>query len=103
MVLRLINYVIIAIVALYVLEGAGVIEKRKYFPTLPRLEASAGDPYAWLGAAQWGISRVSSAAQGKSGGSSFDTGSLDEGNVLERFANQHREIQRYLNGGGYGG
>ena len=91
MILRLANTVVIAIVALYVLEGTGVVEKRKYFPTLPRLEASASDPYAWLGAAQWGFSQLGVLAQGSSGGSSFDTGSLSASTrgMLERVSQQN--------------
>lgn len=90
MILRLANTVVLAIVALYVLEGAGVVEKRRYFPTLPRLEASASDPYAWLGAAQWGFGQLGVFAQNR-GGNSFDTGSLSAStrSMLERVSQQN--------------
>lgn len=106
MILRLINYAVMGVAIFYALEGSGVIEKGRYFPTLPRLEASASNPYAWLGAAQWGFSQLSglASAQGaggyaSAGGSSFDTGSLS--GMIERVSQQQRNSQRFLSA--YGG
>ncbi len=49
---------VMAIAVFYMAENTGLIEKGRYFPTLPRLEASASDPFAWLGAAQWGVGQI---------------------------------------------
>lgn len=62
MLFKLVNNIILGIAAFYVVENTGLIERGKYFPTLPRLEASASDPMAWIGAAQWGIARLTSMA-----------------------------------------
>ena len=56
--LRLATLLVTAIAGLYALEFLGVVNKREYFPTLPRLEASASDPAAWGKAAQWGWERL---------------------------------------------
>lgn len=61
--LRILSLVITALAIFYVLEGVGVVDKRVYFPTLPRLEASAASPAAWLDAASWGVKWVSCASQ----------------------------------------
>lgn len=63
MLFKLVNYTVMGIAVFYAAEGFGLIEQRKYFPTLPRLEASASNPMAWLGAAQWGVSQVASIAK----------------------------------------
>jgi hypothetical protein len=63
MIFKLVNHTVMAIALFYVAEATGVIERGKYFPTLPRLEASASDPFAWLGAAQWGVSQVTQLAR----------------------------------------
>ncbi|PZP39194.1 MAG: hypothetical protein DI585_04855 [Pseudomonas fluorescens] len=63
MLLKLANYVIVGIAVFYAAEITGVIERGRYFPTLPRLEASASDPMAWFGAAQWGVSQITTAAK----------------------------------------
>lgn len=76
MIFKLVNYTVMGIALFYAAEGSGVIERGVYFPTLPRLEATASDPMAWLGAAQWGFSQVGSIATAN--GASFDTGSLAE-------------------------
>lgn len=75
MILRLANAVVMAIAVFYAVEGMGLVEKGRYFPTLPRLEASAGDPYAWLGAAQWGFSQLGQLAVAN-GADSFNTHNL---------------------------
>ncbi|TKW60786.1 MAG: hypothetical protein DI628_07805 [Blastochloris viridis] len=62
MLFKLVNYTILGIAAFYIAENTGVIERGVYFPTLPRLEASASDPMAWVGAAQWGIARLTDMA-----------------------------------------
>lgn len=62
MMLRLASLAITAVAAFYALEGAGVVDKRVYFPTLPRLESSAANPAAWLDAASWGVKWVSCAS-----------------------------------------
>lgn len=64
MLFKLANYTVMAIALFYVAEGTHLIERGKYFPTLPRLEASASNPMAWLGAAQWGVSQISQIARG---------------------------------------
>jgi hypothetical protein len=58
MILRLANWAVMGIALFYAAEGVGVVERGKYFPTLPRLEASASDPGAWFGAMQWGVGFV---------------------------------------------
>lgn len=58
MLFKLVNYTVMGIALFYAAEGTHLIERGKYFPTLPRLEASASDPMAWLGAAQWGVAQV---------------------------------------------
>lgn len=63
MIFKLANYAVMGIALFYAAEGTGLIERGRYFPTLPRLEASASDPMAWLGAAQWGVGRVVNMAQ----------------------------------------
>lgn len=77
MIFRLLNSLVMGIAVFYAIEGMGLIEKGVYFPTLPRLEASAGDPYAWLGAAQWGFSQLGQLAVAN-GADSFSTGSLPQ-------------------------
>ena len=64
MLFKLVNYAVMSIALFYVAEGTGLIERGRYFPTLPRLEASASNPMAWLGAAQWGVAQVSQIARG---------------------------------------
>ena len=63
MIIKLVNYTVMGIAMFYAAEGFHLIERGKYFPTLPRLEASASDPRAWLGAAQWGVSKVAAVAR----------------------------------------
>ena len=63
MILRLANWAVMGIALFYAAEGFGVLERGKYFPTLPRLEASASDPGAWLGAVQWGVGFMTAKAQ----------------------------------------
>ncbi len=58
MLFRLTNWTVLGLTAFYVAEGVGALERGQYFPTLPRLEASASDPSAWLGAAHWGITAL---------------------------------------------
>ncbi|RYG61894.1 MAG: hypothetical protein EON60_01705 [Alphaproteobacteria bacterium] len=58
MLFKLANNLVMALAVFYVAEGTGIIERGKYFPTLPRLEASASDPGAWFGAARWGVGQV---------------------------------------------
>ncbi|MBI1309076.1 MAG: hypothetical protein GC129_04385 [Proteobacteria bacterium] len=74
MIFKLINYTVMGIAVFYAAEGVGLIEKGKYFPTLPRLESSASDPMAWLGAAQWGFSQLGTLASSR--GADFSTGSV---------------------------
>ncbi|PIZ31693.1 MAG: hypothetical protein COY40_01305 [Alphaproteobacteria bacterium CG_4_10_14_0_8_um_filter_53_9] len=51
MIARLVSGAVVALALLFAAESLGVIEKRQYFPTLPRLEAStAGD---WSAAGGW--------------------------------------------------
>lgn len=57
---RIVSLILMAMAGLYLLELSGVVPERKFFPSLPRLEASAADPASWTGAAQWGLD----AAQG---------------------------------------
>jgi hypothetical protein len=47
-----------AIAMFYMAEGTGLVPRGQYFPTLPRLEASASDPAAWFGAIQWGAAAL---------------------------------------------
>lgn len=75
MIFKIINWTVMAVALFYGLEGIGIIEKGKYFPTLPRLEASASDPSAWLGAAQWGFNQLGGLAQSR-GGADFPTANL---------------------------
>ncbi len=63
MLFKLVNYTVMGIAMFYAAEGFGVVERGKYFPTLPRLEASASDPFAWIGAAQWGVAQIASVAR----------------------------------------
>lgn len=63
MLFKIVNYTVMGIALFYVAENTGLIERGKYFPTLPRLEASASDPMAWLGAAQWGVSHLTQMAR----------------------------------------
>jgi hypothetical protein len=63
MIFRLANWTVMGIAIFYMAEGTGMVERGKYFPTLPRLEASASDPAAWFGAAQWGVSALASRAE----------------------------------------
>lgn len=58
MLFKIANNLVMALAVFYVAEGTGVLERGKYFPTLPRLEASASDPGAWIGAARWGVGQV---------------------------------------------
>jgi hypothetical protein len=58
MIFRLANWTVMGLAIFYAAEGTGVIERGRYFPTLPRMEARAGDPSAWLGAVQWGFSAL---------------------------------------------
>ncbi len=62
MIFRLTNWAVIGLALFYVAEGTGLLERGKYFPTLPRLEASAGDPAAWFGAVQWGVTALTQGA-----------------------------------------
>lgn len=63
MLFKLVNYTILGIAAFYIAENTGLLERGKYFPTLPRLEASAADPMAWIGAAQWGVTHLAGLAR----------------------------------------
>ena len=63
MLFKLVHYTVMGIALLYVAEGTHLIERGKYFPSLPRLEESASDPFAWLGAAQWGVSQITQIAR----------------------------------------
>lgn len=96
MIFKLINYLVLGIALFYVLEGTGLVEKGKYFPTLPRLEASAGDPRAWLGAAEWGISHL----VGYAGSKGVAMPSVDGQSFMRRLADQQRTTQGFLSGGG---
>jgi hypothetical protein len=58
MLFRLANWTVMGLAIFYAAEGTGAIERGRYFPTLPRLEASAGDPGAWFGAVQWGFTAL---------------------------------------------
>lgn len=62
MLLRIASLGLTALALLYALEGIGVVDKRLYFPSLPRLESSAASPAAWLDAASWGVKWVSCAS-----------------------------------------
>jgi len=64
MLFKIVNYAILGLAAFYVAEGVGLLERGRYFPTLPRLEASASDPMAWLGALTWGAGRLTQLASG---------------------------------------
>lgn len=85
MIFRIINWTVMAIAIFYGLEGIGIVEKGKYFPTLPRLDARASDPMAWLGAAQWGFNQLGSLAQSRGGGADFPTGSAPS-SITESFS-----------------
>jgi hypothetical protein len=65
MIFKIVNYTILGIAFFYVIEGVGLVEKGKNFPTLPRLEASASDPMAWFGAAEWGVTHLLGFANSK--------------------------------------
>lgn len=58
MLFRIANWTVMGLAMFYAAEGMGVLERGRYFPTLPRMEASAGDPSAWFGAVQWGFTAV---------------------------------------------
>lgn len=62
MLFKLANNIVLCLAAFYIAEATGLIERGKYFPSLPRLEASASDPMAWIGAAQWGIAKLTNLA-----------------------------------------
>jgi hypothetical protein len=62
MIFRLTNWAVMGLALFYVAEGTGLLERGKYFPTLPRMEARAGDPAAWFGAVQWGITALTQGA-----------------------------------------
>lgn len=64
MLFKLVNQTVMAIALFYAAEATGLVERGRYFPTLPRLEASASDPMAWLGAAQWGVGQLTTLARG---------------------------------------
>ncbi len=57
-----VDKLILCLAAFYIAENTGLIERGKYFPTLPRMEASASDPMAWISAAQWGVARLTDMA-----------------------------------------
>jgi len=105
MIFKLINYTVMGIAVFYAVEGIGLVEKGKYFPSLPRLEASASDPMAWLGAAQWGFSQMGALAS-SGGGRDFNTGtvanltgSFNSGtlqNYAQRLSAQRSNTQRLL-------
>lgn len=67
MIFKIVNYAVMGIALFYVAEGTHLIERGKYFPTLPRLDASASDPMAWLGAAQWGVTAIAGLARPNTG------------------------------------
>jgi hypothetical protein len=77
MIFRLTNWAVMSLALFYVAEGTGLLERGKYFPTLPRMEARAGDPSAWFGAVQWGVTALTqgagqaTASYGGSGGSYY--------------------------------
>lgn len=71
MIFKLVNYTVMGIALFYAAEGTGLIERGRYFPTLPRLDATASDPMAWLGAVQWGVTAVASAATGTSNSGNY--------------------------------
>ncbi len=76
MLFRLANWTVMSIAIFYAAEGVGIVERGRYFPTLPRLEERASDPMAWLGAAQWGVQHLTSMAGvegGSAGGYAFQT------------------------------
>ncbi|MCA3244010.1 MAG: hypothetical protein INF43_01720 [Alphaproteobacteria bacterium] len=58
MLFRIANWTVMGLAMFYVAEGTGMLERGRYFPTLPRMEASAGDPGAWFGAVQWGFTAL---------------------------------------------
>lgn len=95
MIFRLINFLVLGIALFYVLEGTGLIERGKYFPTLPRLEASAGDPRAWLGAAEWGISHLVGAASSRG----VAMPSMDGNAFVKKLAEQRKITDSFLSGG----
>jgi hypothetical protein len=67
MLLKLVHYTVTGIALFYMAENTGLIERGKYFPTLPRLEASASDPMAWIGAVTWGVSHLTQVAGSAAG------------------------------------
>lgn len=122
MIFRIVNWLVMAIAMFYVLEGTGLIEKGKYFPTLPRLDSRAGDPMAWLGAAQWGFNQIGGLASSRSGGGAdFPTGtapsstlsSITDSSIFQNFSNRLSQatggkfnggsLSSALGGGGSGG
>lgn len=64
MLLKLVNYTIVGIALFYLAEGTHLIERGRYFPTLPRLDETASDPRAWLGAFTWGVGQAGQLATG---------------------------------------
>src|SRR5690606_10216428 len=74
LIFKLVQYTVMGIAVFYAAEGTGLIARGQYCPSLPRLEATASDPMAWLGAAQWGFSQLGQFASSR--GASFDTGSI---------------------------
>lgn len=99
MIFKLVNWTVMGIALFYGAEGVGLLEKGKFFPTLPRLEARASDPMAWLGAAQWGFSQLGQFAQ-SNGGADFSTGSLASVSDNPTFRNITDRISRSSGGGG---
>lgn len=84
MIFKMGNLLVVSLAVFYVAELTGLVEEGKYFPTLPRFEASAQDPMAWLGAAQWGLSKIGTLAVNEAYAQGLDTSNLTSGLLARR-------------------
>jgi hypothetical protein len=98
MIFKLVNYTVMGIALFYAAEGTGLIERGRYFPTLPRLDATASDPMAWLGAVQWGVTAVASAATGtgNSGGYNGNSSSPVSLSAVNAFTERLADARQHL-------
>lgn len=106
MIFKIVNYLILGIALFYVAEDTGLIEKGKYFPTLPRLDARASNPMAWIGAAEWGVMQVAQMANGSRqqvpGSTTRQLSITGPSSFTERL-NQQRQATQQLLRSYYGG
>lgn len=97
MIFKLVNYTVMGIAMFYAAEGTGLIERGRYFPTLPRLEESASNPMAWLGAVQWGVTALAGAATGNGDGD-YDSGRSIALPAINSFTERLADARSHFNG-----